>query len=64
MNVKSSTVQVSFRLPALLVRRLRNVSSARSWPPPPSQTEIAARGIELVLATLEKRAEAKRDETR
>jgi hypothetical protein len=64
MNVKSSTVQVSFRLPRPLVQRLKSASSARSWPPPPSQTEIVARGVELVLAKLEKRAEAKRDETR
>jgi len=34
---------------------MRDASSARGWPPPPSQTEIVARGIELVLDKLENR---------
>lgn len=49
---EQSTVQVSFRLERQLVERMREVTSTREWPPPPSQTEIVARGIELVLAKL------------
>ena len=55
MKVNDRTIQVSFRLPQQLVERMRDVSTSQAWPPPPSQTEIVARGIELVLRRLEKR---------
>lgn len=62
MNVKNGTIQVSFRLPRHLVKRMREITEVSSWPPPPSQTDIVVRGIEQVLRTLEKgrkvRAEA------
>ena len=51
----SKTVQVSFRLPHELADRLREASSEKTWPPPPSQTDIVIKGIEHVLRTLEKR---------
>jgi hypothetical protein len=58
MKVKRApqTIQVSFRFPRRVVERMREASSARSWPPPPSQKEIALRGVEMVLDQLEKRA--------
>jgi hypothetical protein len=53
VNDTAGTIQVSFRLPRELVDRMREVTTADEWPPPPSQTEIVARGIELVLQKLE-----------
>jgi hypothetical protein len=55
MDVKyhDDRIPVSFRLDRKLVKRMKDVCGVRSWPPPPSQTEIVARGIELVLAELE-----------
>jgi hypothetical protein len=55
VNRDSQTVQVSFRLPRRLVKRMQEVSKAQSWPPPPSQTEIVTHGVELVLEKLAKR---------
>jgi len=53
-------VPVSFRLDPRLMKRLREVTSAEVWPPPPTQTEIVTRGIELVLRKLEaKRGKAR-----
>lgn len=49
------TTQVCFRLERQLVKRMREVAKSDDWPPPPSQTEIVSRGIELVLRNLEKR---------
>jgi Arc/MetJ-type ribon-helix-helix transcriptional regulator len=62
MKVNDRTVQVSFRLPQQLVERMRDITSTNEWPPPPSQTEIVARGIELVLRRLEKRGSKVRAE--
>lgn len=46
-------IPVSFRLEKSLVQRLRKASeTAKHWPRP-SQAEIVARGIELVLQELE-----------
>lgn len=53
MSNESDTIQVSFRLQKDLVERLRHVSTADRWPPPPSQTEIVSRGIKMVLRKLE-----------
>lgn len=50
----ATTEQVSFRLARSLMKRMREITNARTWPPPPSQTEIVSRGIELVLAKLER----------
>jgi len=50
---ETQTIQVSFRLPKNLVERMRDIATARHWPPPPSQTEIVSRGIEMVLQKLE-----------
>jgi hypothetical protein len=50
----TETIQVSFRLRRELVTRMRSVATLQSWPPPPSQTEIVSRGIEMVLEKLEK----------
>jgi hypothetical protein len=47
------TIQVSFRLERGLVRRMRQIAKSGQWPPPPSQTEIVTRGIEMVLRELE-----------
>jgi hypothetical protein len=52
VNNDAPTIQVSFRLNADLVARMREVASSKDWPPPPSQTEIVSRGIEMVLAKL------------
>lgn len=59
--MRNKTAQVSFRLPEELVERMRVISNASVWPPPPSQTDIVERGIELVLQKLEsgKRAKAR-----
>src|SRR5215831_10004630 len=54
MSVNENTVQVSFRLERQLVTRMRRVCDAQRWPPPPSQTEIVRRGIEMVLLSLKK----------
>jgi hypothetical protein len=51
----TETVQVSYRLPSDLVRRMRDIAQMSTWPPPPSQTEIVSKGIEMVLEKLEKR---------
>jgi hypothetical protein len=51
-NGPTSTVQISFRLQRNLVERMRDVSNADQWPPPPTQTEIVTKGIELVLEQL------------
>jgi hypothetical protein len=51
--IERETVQVSFRLERGLVKRMRQVAKSGQWPPPPSQTEIVARGIEMVLRRLE-----------
>jgi hypothetical protein len=51
----TATVQVSFRLQRELVERMKEVTNSQEWPPPPSQTEIVTRGIELVLRKLEGR---------
>jgi hypothetical protein len=59
VNNDSPTVQVSFRLDRDLVERMREVTGSKGWPPPPSQTEIVSRGIELVLAKLKRRARAR-----
>jgi hypothetical protein len=60
MKVNSQeTVQVSFRLERQLVERMREITNTRDWPPPPSQTEIVSRGIELVLSKLKKRARSR-----
>ena len=53
--IERETVQVSFRLERGLVKRMRKVAKSGQWPPPPSQTEIVSRGIEMVLSKLEKR---------
>lgn len=53
MSKNDGTIQVSFRLQSELVERMRAVSGADQWPPPPSQTEIVSRGIEMVLRKLE-----------
>lgn len=53
MSKNDTTIQVSFRLQSELVERMRAVSTAERWPPPPSQTEIVSRGIEMVLRRLE-----------
>lgn len=54
------TVQVSFRLPSDLVRRMRAISQTDDWPPPPTQTDMVQRGVEMVLRKLEKeKAKAK-----
>lgn len=53
MTKDNGTIQVSFRLESELVERMRAVSTADRWPPPPSQTEIVSRGIEMVLKKLE-----------
>ena len=37
MPPESQTTQVSFRLPRRLVQRMKNVSEANVWPPPPTQ---------------------------
>lgn len=50
---ENDTVQVSFRLPRQLVERMRDITSSGVWPPPPSQTEIVSRGIDLVVRKLE-----------
>jgi len=50
---REETVQVSFRLPSELVRRMKTISTSQTWPPPPSQTEIVSRGIRIVLEKLE-----------
>jgi len=55
VNNSTQTIQVSFRLNADLVARMREVAGSEDWPPPPSQTEIVSRGIELVLAKLGKK---------
>lgn len=56
MRLQEGTVQVSYRLPTHLVARLRHATrNRRSWPPGPSQTDIVAQGIELMLRKLEKR---------
>jgi len=47
-----TTTQVSYRLPTDLVERMRDISAMDGWPPPPSQTEIVVRGIEIVLEKL------------
>jgi len=52
VNDEGPTIQVSFRLNADLVHRMREVAGSKEWPPPPSQTEIVSRGIEMVLAKL------------
>jgi hypothetical protein len=52
VNNDTPTIQVSFRLDRDLVERMREVASSKDWPPPPSQTEIVSRGIELVLSKL------------
>ena len=60
VNDDTPTIQVSFRLNAELVARMREVANAKDWPPPPSQTEIVSRGIEMVLAKLKpKRGKAR-----
>lgn len=53
MSKDNGTIQVSFRLEKALVERMRDVSTADVWPPPPSQTEIVSKGIEMVLRKLE-----------
>lgn len=50
------TIPVSFRLERALVKRLRRVAQRKGWPPGPNQTEIVARGIEIVLDDMEKEA--------
>jgi hypothetical protein len=52
---ENDTTQVSFRLRRELVKRMQTISRGSGWPPPPSQTEIVTRGIELVLSKLEQR---------
>lgn len=59
---QQETVQVSFRLERQLVDRMREISNTPKWPPPPSQTEIVTRGIELVLNKLNKRRARSRAE--
>jgi hypothetical protein len=59
---QQETVQVSFRLERQLVERMRQITNTRVWPPPPSQTEIVTRGIELVLNKLNKRRARSRAE--
>ena len=60
--IERETVQVSFRLERGLVKRMRQVAKSGQWPPPPSQTEIVARGIEMVLRKLEKRGKVSETE--
>jgi hypothetical protein len=60
--IERETVQVSFRLERGLVKRMRQVAKSGQWPPPPSQTEIVARGIEMVLRRLEKRGKPREAE--
>jgi len=56
MSVKNADrFPVSFRLDPKLIKRMRDFCTAERWPPPPTQTEIVERGIELVLTKLEKR---------
>jgi len=45
-------VPVSFRLSRELVEALRDFCATETWPPPPTQTEIVTKGIELVLREL------------
>ena len=61
VNNSNHTIQVSFRLNADLVARMREVAMSETWPPPPSQTEIVSKGIEMVLSKL---ARHKRSRTR
>jgi len=55
MGVNDKT-RVSYRLDRQLVMRLRRatVKNKKRWPPGPSQTQIASRGIEIVLDAMEK----------
>lgn len=55
-----ATIQVSFRLPYALVERMREVSTARSWPPPPSQTDLVIQGLQRVLEELEHERERRK----
>ena len=64
VNPEPKTIQVSFRLERRLVERMKSVTSGQNWPPPPSQTEIVSRGIELVLRKLESRRSRARAEAR
>jgi hypothetical protein len=55
MQTQEKTIQVSFRLPRQLVERLRSATrNKRKWPPAPSQTDIVAQGVELMLRELKK----------
>jgi len=49
------TIAVSYRLDRRLVKRMKRATARkrRRWPPPPTQTDIVARGIEMVLKKLE-----------
>jgi hypothetical protein len=53
VNHNQDTIQVSYRLDRRLVQRMRRVTEADKWPPPPTQTDIVSRGIEMVLDNLE-----------
>ena len=50
-----TTTTVTFRLDTRLVARLRRVTTKMQdrWPPGPTQTEIAERGIRQVLEEME-----------
>jgi hypothetical protein len=54
-NETRRTIPVSFRLDRALVKRLREATRRhRQWPPGPSQTQIVAYGIDMVLRKMEK----------
>jgi len=56
VNQDDDRIPVSFRLSRELVERMRIVAAARRWPPPPSQTDIVNRGIELALAEYKRKS--------
>jgi len=56
---KPKQVVLNIRIDQHLAERLNAASSKSTWPPSPSKTQIVRRGIELVLAELETKANAK-----
>ena len=55
MTPQGKTTTVTFRLDTRLVVRLRDMTRKmqQRWPPGPTQTEIAERGIRQVLEEIE-----------
>ena len=64
VDIEKPTIPVSFRLDRELVEALRDFCRAETWPPPPSQTEVVARGIRIVLDNLEPPKKHKRGKAR